>query len=89
MAVYPKPIFVRRSPEGVEDAAHLLCVASQAGATGRVQERHRHVWPEMQAALRETGWANYSLFLRDDGLLVGYLETETLSVHARGWPSAK
>ena len=30
----------------------------------------------MQAALRETGWGNYSLFLRDDGLLVGYLETE-------------
>jgi L-rhamnose mutarotase len=38
--------------------------------------RHRTVWPEMQAALRETGWNNYSLFLRDDGLLVGYLETE-------------
>ena len=30
----------------------------------------------MLAALRETGWSNYSLFLRDDGLLVGYLETE-------------
>jgi L-rhamnose mutarotase len=30
----------------------------------------------MQAALRETGWGNYSLFLRDDGLLVGYLETD-------------
>ncbi len=40
------------------------------------KERHRSVWPEMQAALRETGWSNYSLFLRDDGLLVGYLETE-------------
>jgi L-rhamnose mutarotase len=40
------------------------------------KERHRSVWPEMQAALRETGWKNYSLFLRDDGLLVGYLETE-------------
>ena len=40
------------------------------------KERHRSVWPEMQAALRETGWGNYSLFLRDDGLLVGYLETE-------------
>jgi L-rhamnose mutarotase len=40
------------------------------------KERHRHVWPEMQAALRETGWGNYSLFLRDDGLLVGYLETD-------------
>jgi L-rhamnose mutarotase len=38
--------------------------------------RHREVWPDMQAALRETGWQNYSLFLRDDGLLVGYLETE-------------
>ena len=38
--------------------------------------RHRSVWPEMLAALRETGWKNYSLFLRPDGLLVGYLETE-------------
>ncbi len=38
--------------------------------------RHRAVWPEMQQALRETGWRNYSLFLRPDGLLVGYLETE-------------
>lgn len=40
------------------------------------KERHRQVWPEMQAALRDTGWCNYSLFLREDGLLVGYLETE-------------
>jgi L-rhamnose mutarotase len=38
--------------------------------------RHRTVWPEMLAALRENGWSNYSLFLRHDGLLVGYLETE-------------
>ena len=38
--------------------------------------RHRDVWPDMLAALRETGWANYSLFLAEDGLLVGYLETE-------------
>jgi len=40
------------------------------------KERHRTVWPEMQRALQETGWNNYSLFLRPDGLLVGYLETE-------------
>jgi L-rhamnose mutarotase len=39
------------------------------------KSRHRAVWPEMLAALRETGWSNYSLFLRPDGLLVGYLET--------------
>ncbi len=37
--------------------------------------RHKHVWPEMQDALRRTGWHNYSLFLRDDGMLVGYVET--------------
>ena len=43
------------------------------------KERHRSVWPEMQAALRETGWGNYSLFLREDGLLVGYLETENFA----------
>ncbi len=45
----------------------------------RIEEyksRHEEVWPEMLQALRETGWNNYSLFLRDDGLLVGYLETE-------------
>lgn len=45
---------------------------------GRLEEyikRHKQVWPEMLAALRETGWRNYSLFLREDGLLVGYLET--------------
>jgi L-rhamnose mutarotase len=38
--------------------------------------RHAHVWPEMLEALRETGWHNYSLFLRPDGLLVGYLEAD-------------
>ena len=39
------------------------------------KERHRSVWPEMIDALRKTGWHNYSLFLRPDGMLVGYLET--------------
>jgi len=39
------------------------------------KHRHEAVWPEMLQALRETGWRNYSLFLRDDGLLVGYFET--------------
>ncbi|HEY7489386.1 MAG TPA: L-rhamnose mutarotase [Streptosporangiaceae bacterium] len=39
------------------------------------RERHQAVWPDMLAALHESGWHNYSLFLRDDGLLVGYLET--------------
>ncbi|WP_129837919.1 L-rhamnose mutarotase [Streptomyces sp. RFCAC02] len=38
--------------------------------------RHADVWQEMRDALSATGWHNYSLFLREDGLLVGYLETE-------------
>lgn len=39
------------------------------------KERHKSVWPEMLAALSQTGWHNYSLFLRPDGMLVGYVET--------------
>ena len=35
------------------------------------KERHKTVWPEMLAALSKAGWHNYSLFLRDDGLLIG------------------
>ena len=38
---------------------------------------HAEVWPEMLEALREAGWGNYSLFLREqDGLVMGYLETD-------------
>ena len=39
------------------------------------KKHHESVWPEMQDALRRTGWRNYSLFLREDGLLFGYFET--------------
>ena len=41
--------------------------------------RHQAVWPEMQEALRSTGWRNYSLFLRGDGLLIGYVEADDLA----------
>ncbi len=46
--------------------------------------RHAAVWPEMLAALARTGWTNYSLFLRDDGLLIGYLETPSLAAAQAG-----
>ncbi len=39
------------------------------------EARHKAVWPEMLDALRRTGWHNYSLFMRQDGLLFGYFET--------------
>ncbi len=47
------------------------------------RERHRAVWPEMLAALRAAGWTNYSLYLRGDGLLIGYLETEDFDAAQR------
>jgi len=38
---------------------------------------HQTVWPEMLDALRAAGYRNYSLFVRpDDGLVVGYFETD-------------
>ena len=42
------------------------------------KERHRNVWPEMLRAIHNAGWRNYSLFLDDDSMLIGYLETENL-----------
>lgn len=39
-------------------------------------ERHAVVWPGMLAAIAESGRRNYSLFLRHDGLLIGYYETD-------------
>jgi L-rhamnose mutarotase len=39
------------------------------------REHHKKVWPEMLDALRRTGWHNYSIFSREDGLLFGYFET--------------
>ena len=40
------------------------------------RERHAAVWPEMLEAIRDSGRRNYSLFLREDGLLIGYYETD-------------
>ena len=42
---------------------------------GEYKEHHEAVWPEMLDALRRTGWHNYSLFMREDGLLFGTFET--------------
>jgi L-rhamnose mutarotase len=39
-------------------------------------ERHRAVWPTMLLAIERAGRRNYSLFLREDGLLIGYYETD-------------
>lgn len=36
---------------------------------------HADTWPELLDGLRHTGWQNYSLFLRGDGFLIGYVES--------------
>ncbi|MBT0993851.1 L-rhamnose mutarotase [Cellulomonas sp. DKR-3] len=40
------------------------------------RERHAAVWPDMLVALRDAGWRDYSLFLADDGTLVGVFEAD-------------
>ena len=53
----------------------------------RIEEykaRHQEVWPEMQEALRRAGWHNYSLFMREDGLLFGYVEVDDSLAQAQG-----
>lgn len=42
-------------------------------------ERHAAVWPEMLEALSAAGYRNYSIFLRPDGLLVGYFECDDVA----------
>ncbi len=43
------------------------------------RQRHAAVWPGMLRELEASGRRNYSLFLRADGLLIGYYETESLA----------
>ena len=57
---------------------YCFCLQVRPDRLDEYVERHRNVWPDMQAALRDSGWHNYSLFLRGDGLLVGYVESEDL-----------
>ncbi len=53
------------------------------------KQRHAAVWPEMLHALNENGWNNYSIFARDDGLLIGYFETPSLDAARAGMASTE
>jgi L-rhamnose mutarotase len=46
---------------------------------GEYRDRHADVWPDMLIALRDSGWRNYSIFARPDGMLVGYVEADDLA----------
>jgi L-rhamnose mutarotase len=72
--------------QGTSRPAHRVCFQLQVRPERIAEYRQRHaaVWPEMLRALKDTGWNNYSLFLRSDGLLIGYLETPDLSAAQAG-----
>jgi L-rhamnose mutarotase len=53
------------------------------------KKHHQIVWPEMLEALRQAGWHNYSIFVREDGLLFGYFETEQSLQAAQAKMAAK
>ena len=53
------------------------------------KEQQKHVWPKMLDALRESGWHNYTLFMREDGLIFGYFETEETLAAAQAKMAAK
>ena len=59
---------------------HRICFQQwiQPERIEEYKRRHAAVWPEMLEALEAAGWHNYSLFLRPDGLLIGYVETDSL-----------
>ena len=40
------------------------------------QDAHDKIWPDMAAAIRESGIRNYSIFFRPDGTLFSYFECE-------------
>jgi len=49
------------------------------------KKHHEAVWPEMKEALHRTGWHNYTLFIREDGLVFGYFEAvESLQASQEG-----
>ena len=66
--------------------AHRVCFQLQVKPESipEYTRRHAAVWPDMLRALKETGWNNYSIFLRQDGLLIGYFETESLDAAQAG-----
>lgn len=42
------------------------------------RELHAKVWPDMLREIEASGRHNYSLFINEGGMLIGYFETESL-----------
>lgn len=55
---------------------HCFQLAVRPALLDEYLERHSPVWPEMLAEIAAAGRRNYSLFLAQDGTLIGYYETD-------------
>ncbi|MGG5752187.1 L-rhamnose mutarotase [Zafaria sp. Z1313] len=79
------------SPRASRPARERVCFQLQvkSGLVDEYTRRHAAVWPDMLRALQEAGWENYSLFLRPDGLLIGYFETPDLAAARAAMASAE
>jgi L-rhamnose mutarotase len=58
---------------------HCFQLRVKPDRTDEYRRRHAAVWPDLLRALADSGWRSYSLFLRDDGLLIGYVESDDLA----------
>ncbi len=75
----------RREIAGAGGGARRVCFQLRVDPArlDEYRERHAAVWPEMLREIAASGRRNYSLFLREDGLLIGYFETDSLEESER------
>ena len=64
-------------------ARHCFLLQVRPELLASYRERHAAVWPEMLAALRESGWRNYSIFASPSGLVVGDVEADDFGAAQR------
>ncbi len=65
-------------------ARHCFTLQVRPDRLDGYRAAHAAVWPEMREALSKHGWRDYSLYLRDDGLLVGVVESDDLDASVAG-----
>ena len=60
---------------GVDYETHGFLLKVKEEKIAEYKRINENEWPEMCEAIKRTGWHNYSLFMREDGMLFGYFET--------------
>jgi L-rhamnose mutarotase len=55
---------------------HAFIMRIKPELRAEYEKAHDEIWPDMAAAIRESGIRNYSIYFRPDGTLFAYLEAE-------------